>query len=221
MRLPSLMMLALAVAACDGSAAASVASDPSPETPSERTATARTTQGVAAANVGDSAPSFELRDSTGTVHRLADYRGKIVVLEWTSPECPFVRRHYGHDTDMVHTAGALTGDDVVWLAIDSSHFNAPADSESWRARHSIPYPVLQDRDGAVGRRYGARTTPHMYVIDASGVLRYQGAIDSDPRGREDAPTNYVRGAVEALRAGRPVPRAETAPYGCTVKYGSS
>ena len=207
----ALLVLALPLAACDGAASAAA--------PAQGTAT--DPEGAALAVVGEAAPDFQLTDSTGRAHRLSEYRGKIVVLEWTSPECPFVRRHYGHDTDMVHTAAALTGDDVVWLAIDSSHFNTPADSEAWRSQHSIPYPVLQDRDGAVGRRYGARTTPHMYVIDAGGVLRYQGAIDSDPRDREGTPTNYVRGAVEALKAGRPVPRAETAPYGCTVKYGEA
>ena len=216
--LRSLLVLALALmtTSCDGAASAAVPSAGNGASPAASDA-----EGVALATVGEPAPDFRLRDSAGQSHRLADYRGKIVILEWTSPECPFVRRHYGHDTDMVHTASALRGGDVVWLAIDSSHFNTPAASEAWRAQHSIPYPVLQDSDGAVGRRYGARTTPHMYVIDPAGVLRYQGAIDSDPRGREDAPTNYVRGAGEALRAGRPIPRAETAPYGCTVKYGDA
>ncbi|MEM1418510.1 MAG: redoxin domain-containing protein [Myxococcota bacterium] len=226
----SLSLLALPLAGCEDpaeaatpapapevapSAEAEPSAEAAPEAPSEPE------EARALVAVGQPAPDFTLTDHAGAEHHLADYRGKIVVLEWTSPECPFVRRHYGNETDMVHTYRGLQGDDVVWLAVDSSHFNTAEASAAWREQHGIPYPILQDRDGAVGRLYAARTTPHMYVIDAGGVLRYQGAIDSDPRGREDAPTNYVSEAVGALQAGRPVPRAQTEPYGCTVKYGNS
>lgn len=169
------------------------------------------------ATVGRPAPDFTLTDQAGTEHRLSQYRGKVVVLEWINPRCPFVQRHYEAGT-MTGLEQALPDDRVVWLAVDSSNFVRPEQSEAWRAEHSMAYPVLQDPAGTVGRRYDARTTPHMYVIDAEGTLRYAGAIDDDPRGRSEAPTNHVRRAVEALLAGADVPMQTTEPYGCTVKY---
>ena len=178
------------------------------------------TEAPLTATVGQPAPTFELVDQDGTTHKLADYRGKVVVLEWVCPTCPFVQRHY-NDGDMPATAGSFDADKVAWLAIDSSNFVTPEKSKAFREEHEIPYPVLQDPTGAVGRQYEARTTPHMFVIDAEGVLRYEGAIDDDPRGREEEPTNYVKQAVDALLAGNDVPMAQTDPYGCSVKYGES
>jgi len=168
-------------------------------------------------DVGQTAPDFTLRDQDGQRHRLQSLRGKIVVLEWTNPQCPFVKRHYDADT-MTDLAADLPGDQVVWMAIDSSNFITPAASRRWRAAESIPYPILQDPSGEVGRRYGARTTPHMFVIDGQGKVRYAGAIDDDAYGRDDDPDNHVADAVRALLAGRAPNPSSTTPYGCSVKY---
>ena len=176
-----------------------------------------------AAEVGDPAPAFTLKDEVGGSHALDQYRGKIVILEWTNPECPFVQRHYGGKT-MQRTLATLGGKDgkkVVWLAVDSTSHNTPAKSKAWKAEQGFPYPVLQDATGDVGHAYGAKNTPHMFVIDEKGVLRYAGAIDDDPRGRNTTPTNYVEKAVNALATGKAVSPSTSDPYGCTVKYGKS
>jgi peroxiredoxin len=170
-----------------------------------------------AAEVGEPAPSFTLKDERGLEHSLAQYRGRVVVLEWTNPECPFVQRHYASRT-MEKTRSALASQRVVWLAIDSTSFNTPEKSAAWKQQQAFAYPVLQDASGTVGHAYGAKTTPHLFVIDAQGVLRYAGAIDDDPRGRNPSATNYVQQAVEAVASGKPVPATTTAPYGCSVKY---
>ncbi|MEM9068470.1 MAG: redoxin domain-containing protein [Myxococcota bacterium] len=182
-----------------------------PEAPAEEALTA---------TLGQPAPNFTLRDHAGAEHTLADYRGKIVVLEWINPQCPYVQRHYRSET-MRDIATAFPEDQVAWLAVDSSHFVTAEDSAAWREEHNLPYPILQDADGAVGGQYNATTTPNMYVVDAQGVLRYRGAIDDDPRGRNDEPRNYVREAVQALVDGGQPSVAETEPYGCSVKYESS
>jgi peroxiredoxin len=169
------------------------------------------------AAVGRPAPDFTLTDQAGQQHRLSDYRGRIVVLEWINPQCPYVQRHYQART-MTNLEQEFPDDRVVWLAVDSSHFVTPESSQEWRTQHGITYPILQDPQGTVGRLYGARTTPHMYVIDGEGTLRYAGAIDDDPRGRNEAPTNHVARAVRALLNGEEVPVQTTEPYGCTVKY---
>jgi peroxiredoxin len=172
------------------------------------------------AEVGQPAPDFTLKDESGGQHALSQYRGKVVVLEWTNPECPFVQRHYA-DKTMQKTLAAYGGKPVVWLVIDSSHFNTPAQSAAWRKEQGFTPPVLQDASGTVGHAYGAKTTPEMYVIDAAGVLRYAGAIDDDPRGRNASAVNYVRQAVDALEAGNAVPISSSPPYGCSVKYKSN
>lgn len=169
------------------------------------------------AEVGQPAPDFALKDESGTAHSLSAYRGKVVVLEWTNPECPFVQRHYA-DRTMQKTLTVLAGKPVVWLAIDSSYSNTPDKSAAWKKLQGFPYPVLQDASGTVGHAYGAKTTPHMFVIDEKGIVRYAGAIDDDPHGRSGSATNYVRQAVEAVEAGKAVPASTTAPYGCSVKY---
>jgi peroxiredoxin len=172
------------------------------------------------AEVGQPAPDFRLQDETGANHALSQYRGKVVVLEWTNPECPFVQRHYA-DKTMQKTLAAYAGKPVVWLVIDSSQTNTPAKSAAWKKEQGFTPPVLQDASGAVGHAYGAKTTPEMYVIDMQGVLRYAGAIDDDPRGRNASAVNYVRQAVDALEAGKPVPVTTSQPYGCSVKYKSN
>ena len=175
---------------------------------------------TAGATVGQPAPDFTLTDARGKTHRLSDYRGKTVVLEWTNPECPFVKRHAQAKT-MTRTF-EQAGDDVVWLAVDSSHFVKPKDSKAWKSKHDIPYPILQDPEGKVGQMYAAKTTPHMFVIDGKGIVRYAGAIDNDPHGDKDAQarTNYVGQAIDALAAGKKPEVSSNKPYGCSVKYGS-
>jgi peroxiredoxin len=174
---------------------------------------------VAAQSVGEPAPDFTLTDQAGNTHTLSDYQGQVVVLEWTNPNCPYVVRHYNEDT-MENLSGAW-GDQVVWLAVDSSNFVTPDQSAAYMAEEGFTYPTLQDPSGDVGHLYNARTTPHMYVVDADGTLAYAGAIDDNPRGRNDAPTNFVRTAVDSLLAGQAVETAETEPYGCSVKYPES
>ena len=171
------------------------------------------------AEVGKPAPAFSLKDETGKAHSLAQYQGKIVVLEWTNPECPFVQRHYQAST-MQNTLKGFDAKKVVWLAVNSTATSTPDQSVAWKKEKAFSYPVLQDTDGKVGKSYGAKTTPHMYVIDAKGVLQYAGAIDDDPRGKNATPVNHVKTAVDALLSGKPVPASTTEPYGCSVKYKS-
>jgi peroxiredoxin len=171
------------------------------------------------AEVDKPAPAFTLKDESGKEHSLAQYQGKIVVLEWTNPGCPFVQRHYKVDT-MQNTFKGFDASKVVWLAVDSTSSNAPEKSAAWKKEEGFTYPVLQDPDGKVGKAYGAKTTPHMYVIDQKGVLRYAGAIDDDPRGKNGKAVNHVKTTVDALIGGKPVPASTTEPYGCTVKYKS-
>lgn len=171
------------------------------------------------AEVGKPAPTFTLKDEAGKEHSLAQYQGKIVVLEWTNPGCPFVQRHYNAKT-MQNTLNGLDPKKVVWLAVDSTSSNTADKSASWRKEQGFTYSVLQDPDGKVGKAYAAKTTPHMYVIDEKGVVRYAGAIDDDPRGKNATPVNHVKTAVDALLSGKPVPASTTEPYGCSVKYKS-
>lgn len=166
--------------------------------------------------IGQAAPGFVLKDENSVRHSLEQYRGKILVLEWTNPGCPFVQRHYKKGT-MVETARAFVGK-VVWLAVNSSHFGKPEETRRWREQHRIPFPTLQDPEGRAGRAYAARTTPQIFVIDGKGVLRYAGAIDNDPHEDEKRPVNYARAAIDALLAGKVPSPAETQPYGCSVKY---
>jgi peroxiredoxin len=176
--------------------------------------------GQAAATVGNAAPPFTLTDHAGKVHNLADYRGKVVVLEWVNPNCPFSRRHAEEGT---MTRLSTANPDVVWLGVNSTakdhaDFLTPERHASFNGEHQIAYPVLYDADGAVGHAYGAKTTPHMIVIDEAGKVVYDGAIDDDPYGRSEARTNYVQAALAAHAAGRTADPAATKPYGCSVKY---
>lgn len=179
----------------------------------------RTSDALQTPAIGSPAPGFEALDEQGNRHTLAQYRGKGVVLEWTNQDCPYVQRHYGADT-MEKLAKQLGGDGVVWLAVNSTHDNTPEATRSWRDAQGFEYATLQDADGTLGRSYGARTTPHMFVIDAQGVLRYAGAIDDDPRGRSSSPHNYVASAVHAVQSGNDPDPQSTRAYGCSVKYGN-
>ena len=179
-----------------------------------------------AAEVGRPAPDFTLTDINGHKHSLAGYKGKTVVLEWVNPECPVVGKHYASgNMQKLQQAAAAAG--VVWLSINSAAPGNQGDFDAVRFqewKQEVQFAAtayFRDRDGKVGRLYDARTTPHMFVIDASGTLVYAGGIDSIPSGRRSdiaRATNYVAAALEDLQAGRPVRTARSQPYGCSVKY---
>ncbi len=176
--------------------------------------------------VGQAAPAFTVNDLDGKPVSLSNYAGKIVVLEWTNIECPFVKKHYGSG-NIPKLQATYTAKGVVWLSINSSapgkQGNFPvaqikAQRAAWKAA-STDY--LTDADGKVGRLYGAKTTPDFFIVDASGVLRYSGAIDSIPSpDPSDIPQaeNYAAEALDALLSGQQVKTASTTPYGCSVKY---
>ncbi|MCP5488912.1 MAG: thioredoxin family protein [Verrucomicrobia bacterium] len=180
----------------------------------------------AAVETGSAAPEFTLTDTQGTSHNLSDFKGKFVVLEWVNHGCPFVKKFY-RVGEMQKLQADYTGKGVVWLSICSS---APGkqgnmSAEEWNAyntEHEVAASaVLIDEDGTVGKQYGARTTPHMYVINPEGTLIYQGAIDSvRSTESDDIPDaeNYVRSALDAAMAGEAVATPQTEPYGCSVKY---
>ena len=179
-----------------------------------------------APSVGSAAPALSLPDSNGTDHKLSQYKGKYVVLEWTNPGCPFVRKHY--DTNNMQKLQAeYVKKGVVWLAVDSS---APGkegalDGDSAKDAKNGDYAacsaLLLDHDGKAGHLYGATNTPHMYIVDPEGRLIYTGAIDSvasaDKKDIEKA-TNYVRVALDEAMGGKPVSKATSKAYGCSVKY---
>jgi peroxiredoxin len=180
----------------------------------------------AAAVVGQAAPAFTLPDTAGKSVSLADYKGKHVVLEWHNPNCPYIKRHY-EAGNMQSLQREFTGKGVVWLAVNSTNdahpdFLAPAQVGRWLAdKKSAVTRGLMDFDGKVGREYGARTTPHMYVIDPQGRLVYAGGIDDGPFARGDdikKSNNFVRAALNESMAGKPVSKATAPPYGCSVKY---
>ncbi|MDP3761894.1 MAG: thioredoxin family protein [Ramlibacter sp.] len=180
----------------------------------------------AAPSVGQAAPDFMLKDASGKTVKLSDYRGKHVVLEWTNPGCPYVRKHYDSG-NMPATQQEAVGKGVVWLAINSTErasyeYMEPAKVVAWQqARKAQPTALLADEDGAAGRAYGARTTPHMYIVDPQGKLVYAGGIDSIPSSDPDdikKAVNYVRQGLNEALAGKPISQAVTRPYGCSVKY---
>lgn len=180
----------------------------------------------AAPTVGQAAPVFTGTTTSGSAVSLADQRGKIVVLEWTNHECPYVRKHY-ESGNMQALQKEARGKDVVWLTLISSaprtqgYVTAAEADELTRTRQATPTAVLLDPKGTVGRMYDARVTPHMYVIDRQGALVYAGAIDDRPTSRKSdvqGAQNYVRAALESVMAGQPVKTPVTRAYGCTVKY---
>jgi len=183
--------------------------------------------GVAAAVVaGVAAPGFTITDTSGKAVQLADYKGKYVVLEWTNPECPFVRKHYGSG-NMPALQKEWGARDVAWLTINStnqgnSEYKSAAQMNAWiKDRGAAPKAVLLDGTSVTGRAYAAKTTPHMFVIDPSGQIVYSGAIDDKRSARESdrkTANNYVRAALSEAVAGKPVSVASTTPYGCSIKY---
>jgi peroxiredoxin len=173
----------------------------------------------AAAQIGEPAPGFTLADANGKEHSLSDYEGKIVVLQWINPKCPVCVRCASNGlVEDMHKNVKKVDDNVVFLAINSTHWMTAKDSAAYLKEHELDVPGLADQDGTVGRLYGARTTPHLFVIDQKGILRYSGAINDDPRGKNDESVNYVVNAVTQITAGETVAPDKTRPYGCSVKY---
>jgi peroxiredoxin len=182
---------------------------------------------VVPAAVGAPAPDFTLEDTEGKEHRLSAYTeaGKVVVLEWFNPDCPFVRKHHEKNKTMATTYGAFAEKDMVWLAINSG---APGKqghglerNRKAREDYGIAYPVLLDETGAVGQLYGAKTTPHMFVVAKSGELVYAGAIDDNSSAGKLGETNWVSTCLGQVFVGEKVETAQTKPYGCSVKYGTA
>jgi alkyl hydroperoxide reductase subunit AhpC len=178
--------------------------------------------------VGKPAPDFTVTDASGKTQSLSAYKGKTVVLEWNNPECPFVRKHYGAENMQSQQAAAMK-DGVVWLTVNSGaegkqgHLDAAAATAYVAKVGGRESAYLIDTDGKVGHAYDAKTTPHMFVIDGDGVLRYMGGIDSiASTDVDDIPkaTQYVKQALGELAAGKPVSVSTSEPYGCSVKYGS-
>ncbi len=180
----------------------------------------------AAPQVGKPAPGFTIVDSHGVTHSLHDYRGKTVVLEWTNHQCPFVRKHYATG-NMQALQKSATEAGVTWLSVISSapgkqgHVMGTEANALTAKRSASPTAVLLDEKGVMGRFYDARTTPHMYIIDAEGTLVYMGGIDDKPSTQHaDVKTakNYVRAALDDLGRTQAVSMPVTRPYGCSVKY---
>jgi len=190
-------------------------------------ATSAVAAGVeAAVHTGRPAPAFTATDSRGSQHTLAAHRGKTVILEWTNHECPYTVKHYATG-NMQALQAAATGSGAVWLTVVSSRPGGQGYVEAAEAdrltasRNARPTAVVLDPKGQLGRLYDARTTPHMFIIDGGGTLVYMGAIDDRPTASQASvkgARNYVREALDAIAAGRPVAMASTRPYGCSVKY---
>lgn len=179
-----------------------------------------------AATVGQPAPDFTLTDTNGVTHTLSQYRGQTVVLEWINHGCPFVVKHYASG-NMQRLQREAAADGVVWLSICSSapgqqgHMSKAEWNKTNAEKNVAAAAVLIDEPGTVGRLYGAVTTPHMFIIDADGILVYNGAIDSNPSANPrtiEGAENYVASALAAIKAGQPIATPVTRPYGCTVKY---
>ncbi len=179
-----------------------------------------------AEKVGAPAVNFRLTDMTGKTVILSDYRGKTVVLEWNNPGCPYVKKHYDSG-NMQRTQAAARKGGAVWLTINSGapgkqgHMTGAEAQAFVRGAKAVPNAYLLDVKGVVGKGYGARTTPHLYIVDPAGRLVYQGGIDDKPTAdAADIATarNHVLAALAEMKAGRPVSMAQTRPYGCSVKY---
>ena len=182
----------------------------------------------AVATVGQPAPAFTVQDTSGKTVSLADFKGKHVVLEWVNPGCPYVVKHYG-SANMQGTQKDAAAKGVVWLAVNStatdhSDYKAPAAMAQWMQGHkAAASATLMDADGKLGRAYGARTTPHLYIVDPKGTLVYAGGIDNKPSSNPAdiaGATNHVKVALNETLAGKAISQATTRPYGCSVKYSS-
>ena len=180
----------------------------------------------ASVQVGQPAPDFTGVDSNGNQHTLSQYKGKTVVLEWTNHDCPYVKKHY-NSGNMQALQKQARADGVVWLSIISSkpgkegHVDGGKANRLTRSRNAAPTAVILDETSEIGLLYGAKTTPHMYIVDKSGQLVYMGGIDSIPSSNAAdiaGAKNYVRAALDAMAAGKAIEDSVTRPYGCSVKY---
>ncbi len=174
------------------------------------------------AKVGEAAPDFTLTNTDGKTVKLADFKGKTVVLEWFNPECPFVVKHHVKNTTFRDLYTQYNSKNVVFLAINSSAKNMQGNglelNKTKKTEFKMEYPILIDEDGAVGRLYGSKNTPTCYVIDKDGKLAYRGAIDNDSSPEKAGSKNYVKNALDEVLAGKPVTESNTKAYGCSVKY---
>ena len=179
-----------------------------------------------APTVGSAAPDFALTDSSGKTHKLSEYKGKYVVLEWTNPGCPFVRKHYDAG-NMQKLQAEYVKKGVVWLAVDSSapgkegYLEGESAKKAKDGDYAAASALLLDPDGKTGHLYGATNTPHMYIVDPEGKLVYSGAIDSVASADKSdiaKATNYVRAALDEALTGKPITKTSSKAYGCSVKY---
>ena len=184
---------------------------------------------LAEPEVGKPAPNFSANDVNGRVVRLSDFKGKTVVLEWNNPDCPFVKKHYGSG-NMQKTQAAALKDGVVWLSINSSAEGKQGHMDGAKAKGVLasvkaqPTAYLLDPNGVIGNGYGAKTTPHMYIINSKGTLVYNGGIDDKPTPNPadvNGARNHVLAALAEVKAGKPVSVPTSKPYGCAVKYKDS
>ncbi|MFT5234183.1 MAG: peroxiredoxin [Candidatus Krumholzibacteriia bacterium] len=173
---------------------------------------------------GTDAPAFELTDTEGNEHTLQQYLddGKTVVIEWFNPDCPFIKKHHATAHTMDESFAKVSEHDVIWLAINSS---APGREGAGLERnqkahkdYKMSFPILMDPEGTVGRAYGAKTTPHMFVITSDGKVAYNGAIDDNSSPKKMGETNYVMAALHSVMSDEKIAEASTRPYGCSVKY---
>ncbi len=179
-----------------------------------------------AAQVGKPAPDFTATDTNGKVHKLSEYRGKFVVLEWTNRGCPYTQKHY-NSGNMQRLQREWTSKGVIWLTVVSSapgeqgYVTAPEENAYLRENSAAPTTVLLDPTGTVGHLYDAKTTPHMFIINSQGMLIYNGAIDDRPTtdlADVNGAKNYVSASLQEATSGKPVSNPTTRPYGCSVKY---
>lgn len=179
-----------------------------------------------AQRVGEAAPEFQATDSNGQAHKLSQYRGKFVVLEWHNNGCPYTRKHY-EGGNMQRLQKEWTGRGVVWFTVISSapeqqgYVTAQQENDYLKRMNAVPTAALLDPQGDVGRLYSAKTTPHMFIINPAGVLIYDGAIDSKPTTDQAdiaSAKNYVSEALAEAMSGKPVTTPSSRPYGCSVKY---
>jgi len=178
------------------------------------------------AEVGKLAPDFTLTDTQGETHTLSDYvgEGKIVVLEWFNPDCPFVKKVHENHKTMVETYQAFADKNIVWLAINSGAPGKQGYGQERNAKakedYAMPYPILLDESGQVGMTYGAKTTPTLFVINAKGEILYDGPLDNIPNPNEVGDVNYVKDVLGACCNGKDVDPKKVKSYGCSVKYAS-
>jgi len=180
----------------------------------------RADESAGTAKIGATAPQFSLQDQNGKTVSLSDFAGKVVVLEWTNPQCTVVPRHYRAKT-MTTLPKQYAPQDVVWIGINSTHDMTNAEDLAWANQQGISWSILNDASGATGHAYNAKSTPGMYVIDKTGKLVYSGAIDNDPTGDlTSGKINYVAQALDEVLAGKPVSVPQTKSYGCSVHYAN-